>query len=94
MGARALTKHAIRSSEKFWGNSIGNEAEKNHTANELLHKVLDNCIWVSVHTIPPKVEILEIRIAEGYGMRWSIDGKFRGFLEPPMEDGHDAKWRH
>jgi len=33
--------------------------------------------------------VFELRIAAGYGARWLADGsEFRGFLEPPMEDGH------
>ena len=39
--------------------------------------------------------ILEIRIEDGYGARWEVDGsKFRGFLEPQMEDGHQKGWKH
>lgn len=43
----------------------------------------------------------EIRHEKGYGARWtaSIDNgraiwMFRGFLEPPMEDGHSVGWVH
>ncbi|ELU15712.1 hypothetical protein CAPTEDRAFT_201130 [Capitella teleta] len=39
--------------------------------------------------------ILEVRQENGYGARWSADGRhFRGFLEPQMVDGHDVGWRH
>lgn len=35
------------------------------------------------------------RCSKGYGARWTIDGtKFRGFLEPQMEEGHSVGWRH
>ena len=40
---------------------------------------------------------IEARVPEGYGARWALtaDGaRFRGFLEPPMEDGHAKRWRH
>lgn len=31
-----------------------------------------------------------MRIVEGYGARWEASGdKFRGFLEPQMEGGHE-----
>ena len=41
------------------------------------------------------VYIIEARQEGGYGARWSADGSmFRGFLEPQMEGGHDAGWRH
>ena len=40
----------------------------------------------------------EIRNALGYGARWEFKPNdkifFRGFLEPPMENGHELKWRH
>jgi hypothetical protein len=47
----------------------------------------------------------EVRNKEGYGARWTaklrdnnnnhdISWLFRGFLEPPMEDGHSVGWIH
>ncbi|KAI3889010.1 hypothetical protein MKX03_012443 [Papaver bracteatum] len=45
--------------------------------------------------VPPYDGVLEIRVVEGYGARWSKEGsKFIGFLEPYMEDGHSKRWRH
>jgi hypothetical protein len=35
VGARALCKHAHRSSEGFWGVVKGTEAEKNEMANKI-----------------------------------------------------------
>ena len=50
---------------------------------------------------PPHPGIVAITFAlqrllpTGYGARWTADGSmFRGFLEPQMEGGHDAGWRH
>jgi len=41
------------------------------------------------------VYVIEARVKEGYGARWTADGKqFRGFLEPQMVDGHTAGWVH
>lgn len=41
------------------------------------------------------IYVIEARVIEGYGVRWTADGKqFRGFLEPQMLDGHDVGWRH
>jgi hypothetical protein len=48
-----------------------------------------------VHLLPHKVEVFEIRVAAGYGARWSASGnEFRGFLEPPTLDGHEKGWIH
>lgn len=95
VGARALTKHCNRSSELFWGVCTGTEANKNRHSLEILRKVLCECCWINVHTLPHQVFVLEIRNEAGYGMRWSRDGKsFRGFLEPQMENGHEVGWKH
>ncbi|AES64569.1 hypothetical protein MTR_2g027210 [Medicago truncatula] len=52
-GARALTKHACRSSSGYWGSLVGN--------------------------ITPHGVVIQIRVADGYGARWSEDGsKVRG----------------
>lgn len=53
------------------------------------------------------VVTMEVRDSRGYGARWEIRGAvdsdasdeesgftFRGFLEPPMADGHERRWRH
>ena len=82
MGARALTKHAARSKEGFWGENKGSEISKNQSAHERLTYILDNVVWTNVHILPPNEVTVECRIREGYGIRWTIDSTFRGFLEP------------
>lgn len=96
VGARALSKHCHRdSSQQWWGTSTGSEAAKNEHALGIAEKILDSAVWINIHIIPHDVRVLEVRLEEGYGMRWSGDGsEFRGFLEPQMEDGHSAGWRH
>ena len=94
VGARALTKHAHRSSEGFWGHIKGTEAEKNDSAETVARLIIDECIWVNAHILPHSEHIIECRNSKGYGIRWTIKGEFRGFLEPQMEGGHDKKWRH
>ena len=56
--------------------------------------MLRDCVWVNVHIIVHSEIIIECRIEQGYGMRWTGDGRFRGFLEPQMSDGHDKGWKH
>lgn len=94
VGARALCKHAHRSSEGFWGEPRGTEIIKNNHAEKIANRIFDECVWMNVHSLPHDEFIIEIRMEQGYGIRWSIDGTFRGFLEPQMEGGHTKGWKH
>lgn len=122
-GARAWSKHSHRSqpqesqdeeqgsrkaSAGWWGTPYGPVAIINERALALFWKVMNNATWRNVHWLPHKVLVYEVRVAEGYGMRWSQDQKdsgegdiaeerpwsFRGFVEPMMENGHELGWRH
>ena len=77
-----MTKHAHRSSEGFWGENRGTETYKNEFATKKLNQVLTEAVWINIHSILGSETIIEVRIEQGYGMRWTIDGTFRGFLEP------------
>lgn len=95
VGARALAKHSHRSEKGWWGECKGSEAKVNLSSLEVLHRIMKNCVWINIHCLPHDVPFFEIRVRDGYGARWSLDGsQFRGFLEPPMEDGHEKHWRH
>nr|GMD96709.1 uncharacterized protein LOC109179562 [Ipomoea batatas] len=94
-GARALAKHANRSSSRYWGSLSGNDASKNIHALDVITRLITHCCWLNIHVVPPHGVVFEIRVADGYGARWSEDGsKFIGFLEPYMVDGHSKGWRH
>jgi hypothetical protein len=82
VGARALAKHAHRSSDGFWGNPTGPEDGRNKHANMIAVNLLKECVWVNVHKMLQSEVIIECRVAQGYGIRWNIEGAFRGFLEP------------
>ncbi|XP_063939246.1 uncharacterized protein LOC108200036 isoform X3 [Daucus carota subsp. sativus] len=93
VGARSLAKHVHRSSLRFWGNFC--DSAKNLLALDVIRKLLANCCWLNLHIVPPHGVVFEIRVADGYGARWSEDGtKFIGFLEPYMENGHSKGWKH
>lgn len=96
VGARALAKHHHRDqSESWWGNCSGTETQKNENALNLVNTILDNATWINIHWLPQDIFVIEARVGEGYGARWTADGKqFRGFLEPQMVDGHEVGWRH
>ncbi|KAK6914524.1 ASCH domain [Dillenia turbinata] len=94
-GARALAKHINRCSSIYWGTFVGSDSNKNEIALNVINRLVDHCCWLNLHIVPPHGDVFEIRVAEGYGARWSSDGtKFIGFLEPYMEDGHSKRWKH
>ncbi|KAL5474009.1 hypothetical protein EMCRGX_G028579 [Ephydatia muelleri] len=96
VGARALAKHHHRDdTAHWWGDSTGTDLVKNQHAMEVVSKVMDNAVWINIHGLPHDVKVIEMRTIEGYGARWLYNGtEFRGFLEPQMEGGHEARWRH
>ncbi|KAG6611237.1 Sporangia induced Predicted protein [Phytophthora cinnamomi] len=95
VGARAFTKHCARSSSGWWGEMKGNDAAKNARAEAKVRELLAAATWKNVHSLPHAHAMMEVRNALGYGARWDAEtGAFRGFLEPPMANGHETKWRH
>ena len=94
VGARALCKHSQRSSEHFWPNDKGSESLKNEKAFNLLNMFFTSSTWINIHGLPHNIAIIELRITEGYGIRWETTGTFRGFLEPQMLNGHEKGWKH
>ncbi|KAJ7498088.1 hypothetical protein B0H11DRAFT_1856646 [Mycena galericulata] len=120
-GARAWSKHAhrsqppelspeaARSSAGWWGTPSGPVAVINERALALFWKVMNAATWRNLHWLPHQVLVYEVRVAEGYGMRWSQDRSgvadseegdahpewtLRGFVEPMMEGGHEVGCRH
>ncbi|KAI9193866.1 hypothetical protein LWI28_000857 [Acer negundo] len=94
-GARALAKHANRTSDKYWGIFNGSDSDKNRLAMDVIGHLIAHCCWLNLHIVPPHGIVFELRVADGYGARWSKDGKkFIGFLEPYMEDGHSKGLKH
>ncbi|KAF1323481.1 hypothetical protein FI667_g10510, partial [Globisporangium splendens] len=95
VGARAFTKHCQRSADGWWGELKGNDAAKNQIALTKVLEILDTAVWKNIHSLPHAQVTMELRNALGYGARWTAeDQAFRGFLEPQMENGHEARWRH
>ncbi|KAF5382041.1 hypothetical protein D9615_004209 [Tricholomella constricta] len=123
VGARAWSKHFHRSqaadatsaergrremSAGWWGSPCGPVSIINEKAVALFWKVMSGASWRNLHWLPHQILVYEIRVPDGYGMRWSQDQsaregeedvadrawKFRGFVEPMMENGHEIGWRH
>ncbi|KAL4063734.1 hypothetical protein V8B97DRAFT_1864077 [Scleroderma yunnanense] len=122
-GAKAWSKHGHRSqghtdnadgrganvtrSNGWWGTPSGPVTRINEKAFLLFEKVVENATWRNLHWLPHQILVYEVRVEEGYGMRWSQDRKelggtttdppgwvFRGFVEPMMVNGHEVGWRH
>ncbi|TDH67096.1 hypothetical protein CCR75_008245 [Bremia lactucae] len=95
VGARAFSKHCTRSLSGWWGEYKGNDAAKNIQAETKVRDLLATATWKNIHSLPHAHATMEIRNLMGYGARWDTEiFKFRGFLEPPMLNGHAIKWRH
>lgn len=86
-GARAWTKHAHRSQELhpakvskaakgepgWWGRAQGPRAVLNEKALALFWRIVGAASWRNLHWLPHQVLVYEMRVPEGYGMRWSQD---------------------
>ena len=105
VGSKAMSKHAPRSKEQWWGKWNGNNKTKNLRAHEKVVWLLKEAVWMNTHHLPSGEHIYEARVLEGYGCRWVLPEMedqshppsaafFRGFLEPQTADGHANKWRH
>lgn len=92
VGARALCKHhARRTDHPFWKMPAGRPDDKNLIAAEHLEDILNKSTWKNIFRLHSDVIILEMRVDEGYGMRWRIASegivecpKFLGYLEPQL----------
>ena len=98
-----MPKRRGTESPGWWGTPSGPVAVINEKALGLFWKVMERASWRNLHWLPHQVLVYEIRVPDGYGMRWSQDQReevgtkdwvFRGFLEPQMENGHEVGWKH
>ncbi|KAJ7236418.1 hypothetical protein B0H12DRAFT_1026859 [Mycena haematopus] len=102
----ATKKNRAEASAGWWGTPSGPVAVINERALALFWKVMNAATWRNLHWLPHQVLVYEVRVAEGYGMRWSQDRSgiqsedempewvLRGFVEPMMPDGHAVGWKH
>jgi hypothetical protein len=104
VAARARSKHAHRGQDQFFGIATGSQETQNIETREVLVNLLEEAVWVNIHTFGGMEgnPMVEIRVKSGYGARWTVDWssyspknvEFRGFLEPQTEDGHEMGWKH
>jgi hypothetical protein len=96
---RALSKHGVRAPSSFWSLSPyeGRAGVLNAGAERAIERVINSAVWWNVFALPHDILAFEIRAVSLYGVRWEVKAGnviFRGFLEPPMPDGHEKGWRH
>ncbi|XP_006456180.1 hypothetical protein AGABI2DRAFT_211001 [Agaricus bisporus var. bisporus H97] len=105
VGARAWTKHAHRSQELhpsdvsktsagqlgWWGRAQGSKSHLNQQSLILFWKIVNAVTWRNLHWLPHQVLVYEIRVKEGYGMRWSQDRSSLKEGEDVNERGEDER---
>jgi hypothetical protein len=57
----------------WWGRPSGPAAQINERALQLFWKIANNTTWKNLHWLPHQVLVYEMRVVQGYGMRWSQD---------------------
>lgn len=50
------------------------DSNKNRLALDVISRLMTHCCWLNVHIVQPHGVVFEIRVAKGYGARWSKDG--------------------
>lgn len=54
------------------------ESAKNQLALKMVCVMIEQAIWLNVHSVP--IPVFEIRVQDGYGARWSADGRQVNFV--------------
>ncbi|TGZ70777.1 hypothetical protein CRM22_003000 [Opisthorchis felineus] len=92
---RALDKHTIRDSSGWWGQVSGTEEKKNEDGLNKVNQILDDAMWINIHELPGSIPTLEVRTAQGHGVRFDYEPlRFRGFVEPHQTEGWLNRYRH
>ena len=72
-GGKSKSKNEKSASEGWWGNASGPISVINEKALALFWKIMNGATWKNLHWLPHQVLVYEVRIPEGYGMRWAQD---------------------
>ena len=57
----------------WWGSASGSISVINENSLTLFWKIVNGATWRNLHWLPHQVLVYEVRIHEGYGMRWAQD---------------------
>ena len=77
-GSKKRKKADVEASVGWWGIASGSVATINEKALALFWKVANGATWRNLHWLPHEVLVYEVRVAEGYGMRWSQHRALKG----------------
>eukprot|EP00039_Didymoeca_costata_P021199 m.343741 g.343741 ORF g.343741 m.343741 type:complete len:356 (+) comp23239_c0_seq1:159-1226(+) len=97
VGARALSKHALRGKEMYWTEGQEPTGPPRHI-NKLgilaLEKVMKNAVWGNTHQLPGDLITHEIRTQQGYGLRWCLeDEEEQDTGEKEFARPHEVRFR-
>jgi hypothetical protein len=84
-GARAWSKHAHRDGSGWWGVCKGPKEQQNEEARSVFERIWEGASWRNVHSLPHGIIAYEVRVDEGYGMRWTRGPPGEGLEEPGQE---------
>ena len=93
VAGRARAKHAHRSisiadEDLYFGVCKGSTNEKSHAADAIVRTMICDAVWINVHVFGGvNVPILEIRVKEGYGARWSVGNSHDQASDQDDNDG-------
>ncbi|TCD62488.1 hypothetical protein EIP91_006809 [Steccherinum ochraceum] len=76
---------ASAKSKGWWGSPSGPVTRINDRALELFWRVMKDATWRNLHWLPHSVLVYEVRVLEGYGMRWSQDRSVASSLRSNAE---------
>ena len=79
----------------WWGSPRGPVALINDRAVSLFDRIMQESTWRNLHWLPHGVLVYEVRIAEGYGMRWSKQCQSDGTANEMgkcLEEGNEERW--
>lgn len=84
----AKRKAKEAASAGWWGTPSGPVAGINERALALFWRVMHGATWRNLHWLPHGVLVYEVRVPEGYGMRWSQDlgGLLDGEARPRVRE--------
>lgn len=91
-GSKKQKKADVEASAGWWGVASGSVATINEKALALFWKVMNGATWRNLHWLPHEVVVYEVRVAEGYGMRWSQQRVLGGSGEEAQTEVAGRPW--
>ena len=89
-GSKRRKKADVEASVGWWGIASGSVATINEKALALFWKVVNGATWRNLHWLPHEVLVYEVRVDEGYGMRWSQHRALKGSGEETQTDSEEV----